>query len=79
MIVPPLTLYGAWQRGPTALAINVGTAAAPSRCRRGLRCADQLLALAAFGVEPVAVDLGLDVARAQSVNPNVKTSPLKRT
>ena len=28
MIVPPLTLIGAWQRGPTALAINIGFAAA---------------------------------------------------
>jgi MFS family permease len=28
MIVPPLTLYGAWQRGPAALAINIGFAAA---------------------------------------------------
>ena len=28
MIVPPLTLYGAWQRGPAALAINLGFAAA---------------------------------------------------
>ncbi|PZQ20197.1 MAG: MFS transporter [Sphingopyxis macrogoltabida] len=28
MIVPPLTLYGAWKRGPAALAINVGFAAA---------------------------------------------------
>lgn len=28
MIVPPLTLWGAWKRGPAALAINVGTAAA---------------------------------------------------
>jgi len=27
MIVPPLTLIGAWQRGPTALAINIGFAA----------------------------------------------------
>lgn len=30
MIVPPLTLYGAWQRGPAALAINIGFAAAVS-------------------------------------------------
>lgn len=28
MIVPPFTLYGAWQRGPVALAINLLTAAA---------------------------------------------------
>lgn len=28
MIVPPFTLYGAWQRGPVALAINLMTAAA---------------------------------------------------
>ena len=28
MIVPPLTLYGAWKRGPAALAINLGFAAA---------------------------------------------------
>ena len=28
MIVPPLTLIGAWQRGPTAFAINIGFAAA---------------------------------------------------
>src|SRR3546814_14195732 len=28
MIVPPLTLYGALQRGPAALAINLGFAAA---------------------------------------------------
>jgi MFS family permease len=28
MIVPPFTLYGAWQRGPVALAINLVTAAA---------------------------------------------------
>jgi MFS family permease len=28
MIVPPLTLYGAWQRGSAALAINLGFAAA---------------------------------------------------
>lgn len=28
MIVPPLTLWGAWKRGPAALAINVGVAAA---------------------------------------------------
>ena len=28
MIVPPLTLIGAWQRGPGALAINIGFAAA---------------------------------------------------
>ena len=28
MIVPPFTLWGAWQRGPTALAINVATGAA---------------------------------------------------
>ena len=28
MIVPPFTLWGAWQRGPVALAINVGTGAA---------------------------------------------------
>ena len=28
MIVPPFTLWGAWQRGPAALAINVGTGAA---------------------------------------------------
>ena len=28
MIVPPFTLIGAWQRGPTALAINIGFAAA---------------------------------------------------
>ncbi|MDO9369038.1 MAG: MFS transporter [Sphingopyxis sp.] len=27
MIVPPLTLIGAWQRGPTAFAINIGFAA----------------------------------------------------
>ena len=26
-IVPPFTLYGAWQRGPVALAINLGVAA----------------------------------------------------
>lgn len=26
MIVPPLTLYGAWTRGPAALAINIGFA-----------------------------------------------------
>lgn len=26
MIVPPLTLYGAWKRGPAALAINIGVA-----------------------------------------------------
>ncbi|WP_432768467.1 MAG: MFS transporter [Sphingopyxis sp.] len=30
MIVPPLTLYGAWQRGPMALAINIGFAIAVS-------------------------------------------------
>lgn len=30
MIVPPLTLYGAWQRGPAALAINIGFAVAVS-------------------------------------------------
>ncbi len=30
MIVPPLTLYRAWKRGPAALAINVGFAAAVS-------------------------------------------------
>jgi MFS family permease len=30
MIVPPLTLIGAWQRGPAALAINVGFATAVS-------------------------------------------------
>lgn len=28
MIVPPFTLWGAWQRGPAALAINVATGAA---------------------------------------------------
>lgn len=28
MIVPPFTLYGAWQRGPVALAINLLTASA---------------------------------------------------
>ena len=28
MIVPPFTLWGAWQRGPAALAINLATAAA---------------------------------------------------
>lgn len=28
MIVPPFTLVGAWQRGPAALAINIGFAAA---------------------------------------------------
>ena len=28
MIVPPFTLWGAWQRGPTALVINILTAAA---------------------------------------------------
>ena len=28
MIVPPFTIWGAWQRGPTALAINLGTGAA---------------------------------------------------
>lgn len=28
MIVPPLTLWGAWKRGPAALAINIGVAAA---------------------------------------------------
>ncbi len=28
MIVPPLTLYGAWKRGPAALAINIAVAAA---------------------------------------------------
>lgn len=28
MIVPPLTLIGAWQRGPAALAINIGFAVA---------------------------------------------------
>lgn len=28
MIVPPFTLIGAWQRGPTALAINIGFAIA---------------------------------------------------
>jgi len=28
MIVPPFTLWGAWQRGPAALAINIGTGAA---------------------------------------------------
>lgn len=27
MIVPPFTLYGAWRRGPAALAINIGAAA----------------------------------------------------
>jgi MFS family permease len=30
MIVPPLTLWGAWKRGPTALAINIGFAVAIS-------------------------------------------------
>jgi len=30
MIVPPLTLWGAWKRGPAALAINIGFAAAVS-------------------------------------------------
>jgi len=30
MIVPPFTLWGAWQRGPAALAINIGTGAAIS-------------------------------------------------
>jgi MFS family permease len=28
MIVPPFTIWGAWQRGPAALAINLGTGAA---------------------------------------------------
>jgi MFS family permease len=28
MIVPPFTLWGAWQRGPAALAINIATGAA---------------------------------------------------
>lgn len=28
MIVPPFTIFGAWQRGPSALAINLGTGAA---------------------------------------------------
>lgn len=30
MIVPPLTLYGAWKRGPAALGVNIGFAAAVS-------------------------------------------------
>ncbi|MBL8651826.1 MAG: MFS transporter [Sphingopyxis sp.] len=30
MIVPPLTLWGAWKRGPAALAINIGFALAVS-------------------------------------------------
>ncbi|OHD00241.1 MAG: MFS transporter [Sphingopyxis sp. RIFCSPHIGHO2_01_FULL_65_24] len=30
MIVPPLTLWGAWKRGPAALAINIGVAIAVS-------------------------------------------------
>ena len=30
MIVPPLTLWGAWKRGPAALAINIGVALAVS-------------------------------------------------
>src|SRR3546814_9763162 len=36
MIVPPLRLYGAWQRGPAALAITLGFAAAIAAFARWL-------------------------------------------
>ncbi len=52
MIVPPLTLWGAWKRGPAALAINIGFALAV------IAFASWMIALTGNEPQWIAVGLG---------------------